>query len=176
MPSPIAHAAAGVLIARMSRWGSLSRIRLFERVPLLLPLAIGLSLLPDADAAIGIALGNLGRYHNNFAGSPAFGLLVAGAIGAASWILARPHARSLFLLTLFCYQLHILMDYFTVGRGLMMAWPLASERFAPPFPLFYGVRWSHGLISPNHLLTVASELGSLLLAWSIFRAARRRGR
>ena len=52
----------------------------------------------------------------------------------------------------------LFMDYFTIGRGVMLAWPLSSERFAPPFHLFYGLRWSHGLISELHWITLLSEL------------------
>ena len=51
------------------------------------------------------------------------------------------------------------MDYFTIGRGVMLAWPFSSDRFSPPFPLFYALYWHEGLTSPKHMVTVTSELG-----------------
>ncbi|NIV75262.1 MAG: hypothetical protein GWN37_10615, partial [Gammaproteobacteria bacterium] len=50
-----------------------------------------------------------------------------------------PAAPRAFLLTLVCYELHVLLDYLTVGRGVMLLWPLSAERFAPPIYLFYGL-------------------------------------
>ena len=104
-------------------------------------------------------MGNLGRYHNNFAGSPAFGVLAALAVAGGVMIMVRRSwARPALILTFVCYEVHVFMDFLTVGRGVMLLWPLTTERFAPPFHLFFGLRWSHGLSSPHHLVTIVTEL------------------
>ena len=46
-------------------------------LPGLLLAVVGLSLVPDIDAAVGIVLNDIGRYHNNFVGAPLFGVVVA---------------------------------------------------------------------------------------------------
>jgi membrane-bound metal-dependent hydrolase YbcI (DUF457 family) len=146
--------AAGAAIYRL-RFGRGSDRR-GSRI--LLIACIGLSLIPDLDAAVGIVAGNLGRYHNNFAGSPAFGTIVALAAGAFMWRLRRPLAWPTTTLVFICYQVHILMDFLTISRGTMLLWPFSTERFSPPVQLFYGLRWSHGLASELHLVTLATEL------------------
>ena len=55
------------------------------------------------------------------------------------------------------------MDFFTIGRGVMVFWPLSLERFASPVPLFYGLHWSDGYLSERHLITLVTELGFLFL-------------
>jgi membrane-bound metal-dependent hydrolase YbcI (DUF457 family) len=158
MPSPIAHAAVGAAVYRLwSKPDGSPRPRGTVVPPMLLG-CVGLSFLPDLDAALGIFLGDLGRYHNNLAGSPVFGALVALATGGIVAIFRRSAFKPVFSLTFVCYQLHVFMDYFTVGRGVMVLWPFSNERFAPPFHLFYGLRWSDGLISERHLITLFSEL------------------
>jgi membrane-bound metal-dependent hydrolase YbcI (DUF457 family) len=119
---------------------------------------VGLSILPDLDAGVGIALGNMARYHNNFAGTPGFGLAVALAVGTVAWAFRRSAFRPAFLLTFLLYSLHVLMDFFTVGRGVMVFWPISVQRIQPPFHLFYGLRWSDGIFSERHFITFASEL------------------
>jgi hypothetical protein len=165
MPSPIAHIAAGFAICRIRDGRGASR----SRPPGLLGACVGLSLLPDLDAALGIALGNLGRYHNNFAGSPAFGALVALVVAGGVMLVRRAWARQALILTFVCYEVHVLMDFLTVGRGVMLLWPLSTERFAPPFHLFFGLRWSHGLASTLHLVTIVTEL---LFAIALFISLR----
>jgi hypothetical protein len=165
MPSPIAHAAVGAMISKVWPAEHPPSRRLGGIVPPLLVACVVLSLLPDFDAAVGIVLGDLGRYHNNLAGSPAFGLLVAIAAGGLVRLVDPTAAKRAFLLTVVCYQGHVLMDYFTVGRGVMLLWPFTAQRFAPPIYLFYGLRWSDGLVSPHHLVTLLSELAFLGLLW-----------
>lgn len=125
----------------------------------------GLSILPDLDAGVGIVLGNMARYHNNFAGTPGFGLAVALAFGTVAWMFCRSAFRPTFLLTFLLYGLHVFMDFFTVGRGVMVFWPISSERIQPPFHLFYGLRWSDGIFSERHLITLVTELGFVLVLY-----------
>lgn len=129
----------------------------------LLALVIGLSLLPDVDSVLGLITGDFGRYHNNLTHSLFLGLFIAGIIGVIAAITRRYRFADGFLLTLAGYSLHVVMDFFTYGRGVMALWPLSSERFASPIPIFYGLHWSQGVVSPRHLVTVATEMVFVLL-------------
>ncbi|HSH75292.1 MAG TPA: metal-dependent hydrolase [Longimicrobiales bacterium] len=165
MPSPLVHSALGAAIYRL---GFARRAAPWPRVlgvPPLLVACVGLSLLPDLDAAVGIAFGDMERFHNNLAGSPAFGFLVALVSGGAAALVKPQAGMGAFLLTLVCYWGHVLLDYLTFGRGVMLLWPFSTERFSPPFPLFYGVRWSDGLLSAKHLITLVTESTFLLALW-----------
>ena len=132
-------------------------------VPKLLILTIGLSLLPDIDSIAGLLLGNFGRYHNGPSHSLLVGLVVALLFGGIIWRVRRSGFSHWFTIALLSYQFHIIFDYFTIGRGVLLLWPLTSDRFQSPIKLFYGFRWSHGLISITHIWTLLSELGFALL-------------
>lgn len=170
MPSPLAHATVGYVVYRTwpAGYDPTGGARLTS-VPALLVASVGLCLVPDVDAAVGILAGNLGRYHNNFMGSPLFGVLAAFAAATALRALTGEAFGRWFLLALVCYELHVLMDFFTIGRGVMLLWPWTEARFSPPFEIFYGLRWSDGLISVRHLWTLFTEtlFGAVMvtLAW-----------
>ncbi len=94
------------------------------------------------------------------------GLCVSLLIASLIWLRWRAGFRFWLVLSLLCYELHVLADYLTWGRGVMLFWPFTPERFAPPVYLFYGLHWSDGLFSVRHLWTVLTELGfaAVLLA------------
>jgi inner membrane protein len=142
-------------------------------VPSLLIATVGLTMLADADAIVGILVGDLGRFHNQFMGSPAFGVLAATGVGIAGRLLGGAPFLGWFLLALVCYQAHVIMDYFTIGRGVKLLWPISEQRFSPPFELFYGLRWSDGLISVRHLWTLLSEAVFGVTAFGIWWIVRR---
>lgn len=167
MPSPLAHGVIGYAVYRLCRprekpaLGGLS-----PRPATLLAVAVGLSLLPDADAALGLLLGDIGAYHNGVVNSLFVGLCVSLLIASLIWLRWRAGFRFWLVLSLLCYELHVLADYLTWGRGIMMFWPFTPERFAPPFFLFYGLHWSDGLMTVRHVWTFLTELAfaALLLA------------
>jgi inner membrane protein len=164
MPSPIIHLTAGYIVYRVARTRLHTPAR---REFVILAWALVLSLLPDFDAIPGLLAGDLGRYHNNLSHSLWAGVVVALAVACllAAWRLEP--LVFWFGLALACYSLHIVLDYFTQGRGVMALWPLSSDRFSSPVPLFYGLHWSEGLVSHRHLWTLLTELpiaGALVLA------------
>ncbi len=73
---------------------------------------------------------------------------------------------------LLCFELHVLMDLFTIGRGVKVLWPLSDARYSPPIKLFYGLHWSDGWLSVRHLWTLLSEaafaavIGAAAYGWS----------
>jgi len=161
MPSPIAHITAGYLIYHLFR-ARLLTICGKCRAKLLLALTLSVSLMPDIDLVVGVLLRDLGRYHNNLTHS----LLVGFSISAGAWLAARlTGQRNPFmwsLIVLLCYDMHVIMDFFTVGRGVMLLWPLTRMRYEAPIKLFYGLHWSDGLFSTRHLWTLLTE-GILVL-------------
>jgi inner membrane protein len=165
MPSPIAHTTMGYVIHRIYQARrprqSLGRL---GPLPGLLITAAGLSLLPDIDSVAGFLLGDFGRHHNNGSHSLFVGLAVALAIGGLVWWIKRSGFVDWFVLVLLCYQFHIVLDFFTVGRGVMLFWPVSPARFESPVKLFYGLHWSDGVVSVNHIWTLLSELGFAVLA------------
>ena len=172
MASPLTHAAIGYALFRMARpWFHVLKGR--RQVGVLLAAAIGVSLLPDADAAIGILLGDLGRYHNQFSHSLAMGLPAALVTGIVGWLCVRHGFMRWLTIGGVAYTLHVLIDCVTYGRGVQLLWPLTSQRFLSPLLLFYGLHWSDGMISSKHLITLASELPViLLLVWWVHRPRR----
>jgi inner membrane protein len=176
MPSPIAHLTAGYLVYLSGR-RVLAREAGAEApdgASRLLVLALSFSLLPDADSAAGLLLGDFGRYHNNGTHS----LLVGAAVSlATAGIIAwqRGGFRFWFLVAAASYGLHLLMDAATVGRGIMAFWPLSEQRFLSPLPVFYGLHWSDGWVSPRHLWTAVTELAFaavVLSLWSFLPGRR----
>ncbi len=144
---------------------------------LLLLASVLFSLLPDFDALPGLVFGEMYRFHNQFSHSLLVGLGAALAAGLLTALFAgRQWAWSVFLVALLGYEMHILADLFTYeSRGVMLFWPLTPERFTAPVKLFYGVRWSEGVFSPLHLITLTSELvfSAVLLAGTAWLAGRR---
>jgi inner membrane protein len=180
MPSPLAHSMMGYTIYRAIRPYSPKENGLSSRSisPLLLG-TIVLSMLPDLDAIPGLLFNDFRQFHNNVSHSLIIGLVVALGIGGLVWMRRRSDFKRWFTLALVCYELHILMDFLTVGeRGALLFWPLSPDRFRSPVKLFYGVRWSEGLISGHHLWTVVTELGfviclALLICFFLDKEPRR---
>ncbi len=134
-----------------------------------LALSILLSLLPDFDSALGILTGNFGRFHNNITHSLFVGVGVAMIAGGLISILLREKISYWFLIALLCYELHVIMDYFTVGRGIMALWPFSPERYRAPIKLFYGLHWSNGLFTLRHLWTFLTETAFALVLVTVVR-------
>jgi inner membrane protein len=180
MPSPIAHVGAGFFIHRLlpTHFDPNSRKAIFARPPL--PAIVLFSLLPDVDAIAGLALGDMQGMHNHWTHSLFAGLLaaivVAAIVGHCSW----QEFRRWFTLSLLCYEVHVIMDFFTCGRGIQLWWPFSQDRVASPWLLFYGFHWSDGWFSERHLWTLLNEVGvivivSLLLWLSANRPRKTKG-
>ncbi len=158
MPSPLAHMATGYVVFEVARSHMPKADSSLLRRGILLMGALGFSLLPDMDSLAGVLAKDFGRYHNNLTHSFAMGLYASLVIAAGSYILDRKRVGTWTLLGLACYELHVLMDFFTVGRGVMIFWPISPERWEPAMKLFYGLHWSDGWFSHKHLWTLLNEL------------------
>jgi len=178
MPSPLAHTLIGYILYRKKGDTVIKRdshrwLILFQTL-----FIIGLSYLPDLDSLPGFIFKDLGGYHNQFSHSLLFGLFVALVIMLGSYLLRAKHPAHWFWLTLASYWLHIFMDFLTPGRGVMLAWPFTDQRFSSPIKLFYGLHWSEGLFSMQHIWTILTEslfIAAILLAWHFLSKGRFKG-
>lgn len=175
MPSPIAHLTAGYVLYALSRAQqpepALGRI---GPVPGLLAVTAGLSLLPDLDSVVGVLAGDFGRFHNNLTHSLLVGAAVALLFGAAMRAGRGGGFWFWFTVALAAYELHVLMDWTTYGRGVMALWPLTDARFQAPVFLFYGLHWSQGWLSVRHLWTLVTELAFAAVSVLALRRLTRR--
>ena len=178
MPSPLAHLTAGYVVYEVYRRKRPHQDKKrIGPVSLLLIIVSILSLLPDVDSAAGILTGDFGRYHNNLTHSLLVGVGVSLAISSLISIKDRANFTAWFIISLISYNLHIVLDFFTYGRGVMAFWPLSSERFLSPVTLFYGLHWSDGWLSIRHLLTLVTEVGFVaLVGIVVFLHHKRKGR
>ena len=160
MPAPLAHLSFGYVIYRITQRiiPRASIPRFFFNRYVLLAAALFFSMLPDVDAAFGILFGNFGRYHNQWTHSLFFAIPPSLLVYLVLYPLKKSTALPMALLCLLGCITHVGLDYFCYGRGVMLFWPLSSQRFSSPLLLFYGVRWSDGLFSIHHLSTILNEL------------------
>lgn len=169
MPSPIAHTTMGYAIYKMCQpRRPQPGLGWIGRFPRFLLVTAGLSLLPDLDSVAGILSEDFGRYHNNGMHSLFVGLALALVVGSLVWWRKRSGFIFWFAVVLLCYDFHIILDFFTFGRGVMLFWPLSSARFEAPVKLFHGLHWSEEIFSIHHVLTLLNELGfAILVAFAI---------
>lgn len=129
------------------------------RQPWLIFLLLFWAIVPDLDVIPGFLVGDLGSFHNNLTHSlTAAVVFSAMAALILSWI-NRCSPTTWFIALFLCYGSHVLLDFVTYSeRGLLLLWPFDLKRYESGVALFYGVRWSEGLISYHHLVTMVSEL------------------
>lgn len=156
MSSPISHLATGyalyrVLLAHDPKVAGLPRgTRLLT--------ASVFAMAPDADFIAGWIANDLPAYHNNVSHSFAFGAMVCLVATLVLHRLAPAIRRLPFWCFSFgCYATHVLVDYATRGRGVMLFWPFLNERLSSPLILFGGVSWSKGLATTDHLWTALND-------------------
>lgn len=136
-----------------------------------------LSQLPDLDSIAGMFSDDFGAYHNQFSHSLLTGIPIALLVAGGARLLRSERAAAWGGIALISYELHVVMDYFTVGRGVRLFWPLSGERFQSPIKLFYGLHWSEGWLSMEHVRTALTEglfIAVVAAVWIL--VARRRNR
>jgi inner membrane protein len=174
MPSPLTHLAAGYAVYQLAR-KCLPKHALGEiwKISGLFIFVAMLSILPDMDSVFGVLLQDFGSFHNQGSHSLIVGLGVAVIAAGIVRLMRKSSFWGWFLIALTAYEGHVILDYFTWGRGVMLFWPLSAERFKSPLLLFYGLHWSDGLFSLAHLVTVVTEAGLILLVYWGTRQAKK---
>ncbi|MCB0212733.1 MAG: metal-dependent hydrolase [Anaerolineae bacterium] len=169
MPSPIAHTAAGYVIYKYYRLKEANAFDAFWNNRIALIAALVFSLMPDLDVIPAFFAGDVNYFHNNFTHSLGSGLIVALVVGVTVQIIQGRAFMYWSTLALVCYELHVIMDYFTVGRGVMLFWPLSDGRYEPTIKIFYGLRRSNGLLTLDHVWTIINELCFVFLLLLMIR-------
>lgn len=164
MPSPFVHLVTAAAVAQHAGQHDVP-----PRGRLLLTAAL-FSMFPDLDVVQGLFMGNVSAYHNQATHSLLFGLLVC-MVGAfvLKPVLSGWRYRRIAVLLAACYGSHLLLDWFSFGRGLKLLWPFLHTRYAFPIPIFYGVRYSEGLFSFYHGITFISELAVVTAGYLIYK-------
>jgi LexA-binding, inner membrane-associated putative hydrolase len=169
MPSPIAHLSVGYVIYRYYKRKYPESPTRIWKLPLQLILVSGLSLLPDLDVIPAIIFGDMQRYHNNFSHSILFAIPVSFVVAGVLHRASRSDFWLWFVVCSISYDLHVIMDALTDGRGVMMFWPLTEARFASPMNVFIGLHWGEGWLSIWHLWTILTESLFGLIAFLAIR-------
>jgi membrane-bound metal-dependent hydrolase YbcI (DUF457 family) len=138
-------------------------------------LVAGLSMLPDLDVIPAMILGDMQRYHNNFSHSFVVAIPVVLLVAGVFHKVYRSNSWLWFVICSISYDLHIIMDALTGGRGVMVFWPLTETRFAAPAEIFRGLKWGEGWFSLWHLWTIVTEtLFSFVVLFAIYYFDKRR--
>lgn len=168
MPSPLAHCSLAIVA-----WPSLHAVGAPRwRRWALLALLLGALIAPDADILLDPILGRPWfATHGGPMHSLAAGVLFAIVFVLAARVIVPAPATRLAVIGLLAYWSHVLLDACTLGRGVMVLWPLSSERFATPVPLFYGVRHGEWGAWPLHGITLGTEA---IFAGAVWLASRAR--
>lgn len=171
MPSPIAHTAAAYAVFRAFSGPPSPSRSMGIAIPALLATALVVTFLPDLPSIAGVILGDLAAFHNNWEHSLVAGLAAAAAIGGGVRLASGRGFGRWFGLALVCYSLHVIMDFFTIGRGVMILWPFSEDRYSPPLKFFYGLHWSEGWLSSRHWWTLITETVFSLLVLILVHAS-----
>lgn len=159
MSSPIAHAAAGYAIySAFRRKFPSGRLLGLSSGTIWPAIIVFLCLIPDLDAIIAFILGSFERFHNNLSHSLLACAVIPLLLTPLLNIFTRLSLKTSFLLILICCYSHIIIDLFTMSRGVMLFWPFSTIRIHAPISLFVGVPWSSKLTNPFYLLMAINDL------------------
>jgi len=169
MPSPIAHLAAASLLGPVfsrphdDTWmrGKIWFLSLF------------FSLAPDLDVIPALLFRDFIGFHNQASHSITFSVVFVLVMAPLIDTLIRgPGITRALAIGMTGTLMHVLMDWMTWGRGVMLGWPWTDARFMMDPPIFIGLRWSEGVFSAHHLRTMANELVVTLPVIALFWITR----
>lgn len=184
MPSPVAHSLVGLAIGRVFEPEEPHRPWLWFGVAVLSANAA------DLDFAAGLVSHGINDLHRGPSHSFAAAVIYGAVVAALLWPLGFAYLRT-FSVTALVYASHVVLDVFSgearAGDGLMMFWPLSTDRYMSPVPIFNGIR--HGgegdslatflseLTSHHNVVELQLELAvalpSLIIAYYYFRCPLR---
>lgn len=173
MPSPLAHVVVGAWLGRTCASRMVRRGYSSPPPGLATFAGVIFSLLPDADAVPGVLIGEVGRWHNGWTHSILAWAFVGFWVWLGAALLRRDDRRFWLHTSVVAMGLHLAMDFVTVSRGLMLAWPFSRARVQIPWALFYGLRYSEGWWSFHHVWTIGNEVAVLALFAGALWASRR---
>lgn len=117
------------------------------------------ALAADLDIPIGFLAGGNGFVaHGGYTHSLLMAMVFATIFLLWVRLLAPVHVGRAWAVGALAYGSHLMLDAINHGRGIMLLWPLSTERFVSPVRIFYGVRHSDLSDWTHHLITLATEL------------------
>ena len=161
MPSPIAHSVAGYLLAKSLPASRFSDDRI-HRWSLYIFYASFIAVVADFDFAAQIITGE--EYHRGITHSIVFALGFSAIAAAVVQVWKKFSYAKIFTLTLIFYSSHLLLDFFSEGRGIKLFLPFVDGFFRSPVIIFPGLHYSLGLFHISHLRSIGFELLLSLLA------------
>ncbi len=171
MASPLTHLAVGFSLFHLAR-PRFPELTGFWQTLVLLCGALGAAVVVDSDFLLGALHHDLAGFHNQQSHSLCVALIAGIGVGVLGRVLTRSGLRRWITLGVAGALSHVLIDFLTIGRGLQLFWPLTDARFASSVPLFNGLRWSEGIWSASHLVTLANEIPIVAaLLWLVHRYA-----
>lgn len=136
MPSPVGHTIAGLTVHVLAARGD-AELASAPRLGIVLAAALA----PDLDLLLRFVDGQ--NHHQQHSHSVGFAVLAAVLV----WVVSRarhwPKPGALALLTCAAWLSHLVLDYFSSDThppiGLMALWPLSSDYYKFPFPVFLDI-------------------------------------
>lgn len=164
MPSPIAHAVSGYVLAKVLPQQQKLKWRK-KRDEIFYPVFI--ATVADIDFIPQLITGE--NYHRGLTHSLIFTIgfsAIASSIASYFWKLSY---KQLFWFTFIIYSSHLLLDLFTGGRGIKLLLPFTDSFFKAPVEIFPGIKYSQGLWHSSHIYAITFELlYSVLLLWGLW--------
>ncbi|MBE9126151.1 MULTISPECIES: metal-dependent hydrolase [unclassified Coleofasciculus] len=167
MPSPIAHSVSGYVLAKFLPLAKsrMSRRRKWE-MQIFYPVFV--ASVADLDFIPQLITGE--SFHRGLTHSLIFTLGFSAIIAIALSYWWKFSYKQLVWITLILYGSHLVLDFFTEGRGIPLFSPFTDTFFASPISLFPGVHYSRGLWHPSHLIPLVFEsIYSVLVVWGVRR-------
>ena len=155
MPSPIAHAVSGYVIARVfnQRNSWLPNRRWWYWLSFY---SVFIGIAADFDFIPQIITGE--QFHRGITHTLIF---AAGFSLCLAWLISRWQKiqfRQLFIITLIIYLSHLVLDWLTAGgNGIQLLAPFSKAYFKSALPLFPSVHHSKNLLNPIHLKFITWE-------------------
>lgn len=177
MPSPIAHGSLVFLVRAITARHDGLRLAIGQRPVFLYVAALVTLWAADIDFAVRLLSNRASLEHGGGTHSLAAGVLfglVFAAVCRLRYGAALPLAPVL-AIGIGCALAHPMMDMATWQGGVMLLWPISSERFAT-IPLFVGARHSQPTAWRLHLVTLGTELLFVVPLWWLMRRFWRRDR
>jgi inner membrane protein len=154
MPSPIVHAVAGYALAKFLPLEQPRSHRLQQwKFPIFY--SVFMAAAADLDFIPQLLFG--GNFHRGLSHSLLFTLLfsaIAAFVASCWW---KNSYQKLFGCSLILYGSHLLLDYFSSGRGIKVFLPFVDRFYKAPITLFPGLHYSEGLWHSSHLPTLIFE-------------------
>lgn len=154
MPSPIVHAVTGFALAKfLPLQQPLSHGLKQSNLPLFY--SVFLAAAADLDFVPQLILG--GNFHRGLSHSLLFTVAFSAiaAFIASSWW--KTSYQQLFNCSLVLYGSHLLLDYFSAGRGIKVFLPFIDRFYKSPITLFPGIKYSEGLWHSSHIPALIFE-------------------